>query len=47
MKRFLWGVEGVRLVGNEEKFVGGVRDREGSWMVVECVESGDNVGGVR
>ena len=54
MKRFLWGVEGVRLAGgNEEEdtFVGGVRDLDGSLNVVECVEvgkvgSGDSVGGV-
>ena len=43
----------MRLAGNdeEETFVGGVLDREGSLMVVECVEggnvgSGDKVGGV-
>ncbi len=50
MKRFLWGVEGVRLVGSEEdeRFVGGVLDLDGSLMVVECVEvrSGDRLGGV-
>ena len=43
----------MRLVGNEEDetFVGGVLDREGSFIVVACVEggnvgSGDSVGGV-
>lgn len=54
MKRFLWGVDGVRLAGgsdDEEPWVGGVRDREGSCMVVACVfdgriGSGDTVGGV-
>lgn len=54
MKRFLWGVEGVRLAGgsdDDDTLVGGVLDLEGSLMVVECVEggnvgSGDNVGGV-
>jgi len=54
VKRFLWGVDGVRLAGgsdDEEVFVGGVRDLEGSSMVVECVfggkvVSGDSVGGV-
>ncbi len=54
VKRFLWGVDGVRLAGgsdDEEVFVGGVRDLEGSSMVVECVfggkvGSGDSVGGV-
>lgn len=50
MKRFLWGVEGVRLAGSEddETFVGGVLDLEGSFMVVEWVEvrSGDRLGGV-
>jgi hypothetical protein len=36
--KFLWGVEGVRLaVGRDrtEAFVGGVCDREGSYIVVE------------
>lgn len=50
MKRFLWGVEGVRLAGSEDDdtFVGGVLDLEGSFMVVEWVEvrSGDRLGGV-
>ena len=50
MKRFLWGVEGVRFAGSEEdeRFVGGVLDLDGSLMVVECVEvtSGDKLGGV-
>lgn len=53
VNRFLWGVEGVRLVGNEldETLVGGVLDRDGSFIVVACVEgsnegSGDSVGGV-
>ena len=37
MKRFLWGVEGVRLVESEadERFVGGVLDLDGSLKVVE------------
>ena len=36
MKRFLWGVEGVRLAGiEEERFVGGVLDLDGSLRVVE------------
>lgn len=36
MKRFLWGVEGVRLVGSEEeRFVGGVLDLDRSLIVVE------------
>ena len=37
MKRFLWGVEGVRLAGSEEeeRFVGGVLDLDGSFKVVE------------
>lgn len=50
VKRFLWGVEGVRLVGSDEdeKFVGGVLDLDGSLIVVEWVEvrSGDRLGGV-
>ena len=50
MKRFLWGVEGVRLAGSEEveKFVGGVLDLDGSFTVVEWVEvrSGERLGGV-
>lgn len=50
MKRFLWGVEGVRLAGSEddEKFVGGVLDLDGSLIVVEWgeVRSGDRLGGV-
>lgn len=54
VKRFLWGVEGVRLAGGndeEDAFVGGVLDLVGSLMVVdraeECkVASGDNEGGV-
>lgn len=53
MKRFLWGVDGVRLAGSDEDdtFVGGVLDLDGSFTVVECVEggkvgSGDSVGGV-
>jgi hypothetical protein len=50
-KRFLWGVEGVRLAGNDNPVpaVGGVRDLEGSKIVVEWFEpgaSGDNAGGV-
>ena len=37
MKRFLWGVEGVRLLGSEEeeRFVGGVLDLDRSLIVVE------------
>ena len=50
MKRFLWGVEGVRLAGSEEEeiFVGGVLDLEGSLIVAEWVEirSGERLGGV-
>lgn len=54
MKRFLCGVDGVRLAGgsdDEEVCVGGVRDLEGSFMVVACVfggrvVSGDSVRGV-
>ncbi len=54
VKRFLWGVDGVRLVGgsdDEEVWVGGVRDLDGSLMVVDnvfdgIVGSGDSVGGV-
>lgn len=50
MKRFLWGVEGVRLAGSDEDetFVGGVLDLDGSLTVVEWVEvrSGDRLGGV-
>ena len=52
--RFLWGVEGVRLaVGSDEEdtFVGGVLDLDGSLMVVDRVEvckvgSGNSEGGV-
>ena len=48
------GVDGVRLAGGsdeEEVWVGGVRDLEGSFIVVACVfdgkvGSGDSVGGV-
>lgn len=51
MKRFLWGVEGVRLAGgseDEDKMVGGVLDLEGSLTVVEWFDmrSGDKLGGV-
>ena len=53
MKRFLWGVEGVREAGKEvlDELLGGVCDRVGSLMVVECDEgnkvvSGDRCGGV-
>lgn len=50
VKRFLWGVEGVRLAVSEEdeRFVGGVLDLDGSLIVVEWVEvrSGDRLGGV-
>ena len=53
MNKFLCGVEGVRLAGgndDEDPLTGGVL-RDGSFMVVECVEggkvgSGDKVGGV-
>jgi len=53
VKRFLCGVEGVKEAGSEELVVvvGGVCDRVGSLMVVECDEvsnvgSGDRFGGV-
>jgi len=51
VKRFLWGVEGVRLAGgreDEDRLVGGVLDLEGSLIVVEWVDirSGDKLGGV-
>lgn len=52
MKRFLCGVEGVRDTGKEVllPLLGGVRDRVGSLMVVECVDdgngSGERLGGV-
>jgi hypothetical protein len=52
VKRFLWGVEGVRVTGNGvlEALLGGVCDRVGSLMVVECDEgnpaSGETFGGV-
>ncbi len=54
VKRFLWGVEGVKLADGSEDdpaLAGGVLVRDGSLMVVECVEggkvgSGDKVGGV-
>jgi hypothetical protein len=53
VKRFLWGVDGVKEAGKEvlEELVGGVCDRVGSFIVVECdegskVESGDRLGGV-
>ena len=51
MKRFLCGVEGVKLTGGreeEDKFVGGVLDLEGSFAIVEWVDtrSGDKLGGV-
>ena len=53
VKRFLWGVEGVKEAGREvlEELLGGVCDRVGSFMVVEWdeggkVESGDRFGGV-
>lgn len=47
----MWGVDGVRLAeGSEddERFVGGVLDLEGSFIVVEWVDvrSGESVGGV-
>lgn len=51
VKRFLCGVEGVRLAGGSEDddaWAGGVRDLDGSLIVVECVDviSGDRCGGV-
>jgi hypothetical protein len=53
VKRFLWGVEGVREAGKEvlDGLLGGVRERVGSLMVVECDEgksvgSGERFGGV-
>jgi len=52
VKRFLWGVEGVREVGNDiQELLGGVWERVGSLIVVECDEwsnvlSGDKFGGV-
>jgi hypothetical protein len=53
VKRFLCGVDGVKEAGKEvlEELVGGVCDRVGSFIVVECdegskVESGDRLGGV-
>ena len=53
MKRFLWGVEGVKEAGKGvlDALLGGVCDRVGSLMVVECeegnrVESGERFGGV-
>ena len=53
VKRFLWGVEGVKEAGNDVLVVllGGVWDRVGSFIVVECeesinVESGERFGGV-
>ncbi len=52
VKRFLWGVEGVKETGKEElvALLGGVCDLVGSLMVVECDEgrpaSGERFGGV-
>jgi hypothetical protein len=53
VKRFLWGVDGVKEPGNDvlDELLGGVCDLVGSFMVVECeeeskVESGDRLGGV-
>ena len=51
MKRFLCGVEGVRLAGgseDEEKTVGGVLERDGSFAIAERLESrsGERLGGV-
>jgi hypothetical protein len=53
VKRFLCGVEGVKEVGKGgmEELLGGVRERVGSLMVVECEDgnnagSGDKLGGV-
>lgn len=52
VKRFLWGVEGVKDAGSDVlEGLGGVCDRVGSFIVVECDEgnkvgSGDKLGGV-
>jgi hypothetical protein len=53
VKRFLWGVEGVNEAGSEVlvALLGGVCDRVGSFIVVECEEgskvgSGERLGGV-
>ena len=53
VKRFLWGVDGVREAGKEvlEELLGGVCDRVGSFIVAEWdeggkVESGDRFEGV-
>jgi hypothetical protein len=53
VKRFLCGVEGVKDIGNDEllELLGGVWERVGSWVVVECDAgrselSGDKFGGV-
>jgi hypothetical protein len=46
VKRFLWGVDGVKEAGNEgfEELLGGVCDRVGSLIVVECDDEGSSVG---
>ena len=47
MKRFLCGVEGVRLAGGieeDDKLLGGVLDLDGSFIVVEWTDSGDKFG---
>jgi hypothetical protein len=53
VNRFLCGVDGVNEAGNEgfEELLGGVCDRVGSLIVVECDEgssvgSGERLGGV-
>jgi hypothetical protein len=53
VNRFLCGVDGVNEAGNEgfEELFGGVCDRVGSLIVVECddgnsVGSGERLGGV-
>jgi hypothetical protein len=53
VKRFLWGVEGVKEAGKEvlDELLGGVWDLVGSFMVVEWEEgirvaSGERLGGV-
>jgi hypothetical protein len=53
VKRFLWGVEGVKEAGIEVlvALLGGVCDLVGSFIVVECDEgsnvgSGERLGGV-
>jgi hypothetical protein len=49
VKRFLWGVDGVNEVGNEvlDELLGGVCERVGSLIVVECDEGSNVVSGER